>query len=391
MAAADDIAPTRPAGRRFGGASALLRPRLIVAWRWWTAALASTLPLRLRERLGLLPQRLLVRSLGSDVALSLERPDRIRPLAELPGQALADDVDGLSRALGPQLAELPRWLVLPASAGLRRPMRLPAAAADRLRDVVAFEIDRQTPFAADAVAFDARALGPSGDGHLDAELVVVPRQVLDAALNALGPAAQTLAGVDLDDGDGGTLGVDLLPPARRQSRRDPWRRANALAAVIAVCALAAGMWQMLENRRAAADRFEADSQPVIAQAREAALQRDQLVGTLDGMRYLESQRAGRPSMVEILDELSQRLPDSTYLERLSIENDRLLLIGLSSEASALVGQLEGSPLWRAPALTGALMPDPRSRRDRFTLSAELVVAPAADAAPATTEAADADG
>ena len=61
-----------------------------------------------------------------------------------------------------------------------------------------------------------------------------------------------------------------------------------------------------------------------------------------------------------MDELSRRLPDNTYLEKLSIEGDQLLLIGLSSEASALVGKLEGSKLWHSPALTGALQPDPRT-------------------------------
>ena len=52
----------------------------------------------------------------------------------------------------------------------------------------------------------------------------------------------------------------------------------------------------------------------------------------------------------------------------------MLLIGLSSEASSLVQRLEGSKLWRAPALTGALQPDPRSGKDRFTLTAELAIA-----------------
>ena len=50
----------------------------------------------------------------------------------------------------------------------------------------------------------------------------------------------------------------------------------------------------------------------------------------------------------------------------------MTLVGLSADASALVGQLEGAQTWRKPALTGALVPDPRSRRDRFTLVMELV-------------------
>ena len=367
-------------------------PRLLAAWRWWTAALLAWLPLRLRERLGLLPQRLLLHPQGADLAIALERAGEARALAVLPWQDDSNAAAVLARVLAPQLADMPRWLVLPAGSGLRRTLRLPAAAAERLRDVVSFEIDRQTPFSAQTAVFDARVVALRDDGQLDAELVVVPRRTLDDALAALGPVADTLAGVDLDDGSGQALGIDLLPAARRLHRVDPRRRWNLLLAAIALCALMAGMWQVLDNRRAAADAFEDASRPVIAQARAASAQRQRLTALIEGMQFLEAQRAARPTMVEILDELSQRLPDSTYLEKLAVENDRLLLIGLSSEASALVGQLEGSPLWRSPALTGALQPDPRSRRDRFTLTASLAVSDVATAAaPPARGAPDAGG
>jgi general secretion pathway protein L len=85
-----------------------------------------------------------------------------------------------------------------------------------------------------------------------------------------------------------------------------------------------------------------------------------------------------------MDELSRRLPDTTYLEKLAVEDNRLTLIGLSKEASALVPKLEGSPLWTSPALTGALQPDPRTQRDRFTLTADIVVKPGAGKQATTT-------
>jgi general secretion pathway protein L len=86
-------------------------------------------------------------------------------------------------------------------------------------------------------------------------------------------------------------------------------------------------------------------------------------------------------MVEVLDELARLLPDSTYLEKVAVEDGRLMIIGLSAEASALVRRLEASALWRSPALTGALQPDPRTGRDRFTLTAELVAPPASATRP----------
>ena len=356
---------------------------------WWARSLAAWLPPRWRATLGLGRDRLLLAATGDALQLRLERDDGVvgpvlEDVAVLP--ALADtgtpgDGDPLQPVLAPALADLPRWLLLPAGAGLRRRLALPAAAGERLRDVVSFEIDRQTPFAGGDVVFDARVLGRrTGDGQLDVELVVVPRTGLQPHLDALGPLAAMLAGIDLADGSGRPLRVNLLPPAQRSQRADPARAWNLALAMVAVLAFGLALWQVLANRRAATEAFQQSVDARAADARRVSVQRQRLVDAVAGQTFLDRARAGRPGAIEVIDELSRRLPDHTYLEKLAIENDKLLLIGLSSDASSLVGRLEGSKLWRAAALTGAVQPDPRTRRDRFTLTADLIVtAPAAPA------------
>ncbi|MFC0676918.1 PilN domain-containing protein [Lysobacter korlensis] len=356
---------------------------------WWSRSLLSWLPMRMRVALGMDRGRLLLQREGDSVHLRLQRLGEVRDLGHLPG--LADtlgtgtpNADPLAGLLAPAATKLPRWLVLPAASGLRRRLLLPAAAADRLRDVVGFEIERQTPFAADAVAFDARVLGRrESDGQIEAELVVVPRTTLDPHLTALGPLASTLAGADVAAADGVPLGINLLPPALRTTTADPWRVWNLAFAALALLATAALLWQLLDNRRDAADRLEAQIEQRAAPARRAAAERAELVALLEGQAFLDRLRATRPTDVEIIEEVSRRLPDGTYLEKIAIEDDRLTLIGLSNEAAALVSRLQGSPLWRSPALAGALMPDPSSGRDRFTLTAELTP----EAAKTTPEAA----
>ncbi|TDK20629.1 general secretion pathway protein GspL [Luteimonas aestuarii] len=375
MAAVD---PAQPQAQGLSGRwrriDAGLRPRLSGFWHWWTGALAAWLPARVRDLLGWIPQRLLFRRVDTQVTLSMLRGGGVRSTAALPLADLhASVADPLAGLLAQRHADVPRWLVLPAAMVLRRSLTLPAAAADRLRDVLAFEIDRQTPFTAADVHHDARLLARRGDGQLDVELVVVPKAAVNAELDVLGPIAATLAGVDVDDGRGGTLGVNLLPTARQLRREDPWRKWNLVFAAVAVLALAAGLWQMLDNRRTAADLFAQQVDEQVRQARGAAVEQRRLLNLVEGTRFLQDTRAGLPTTVEVVDELARRLPDNTYLEKLSIEGDRILLIGLSGEASSLVQQLEGSALWRNAALAGALQPDPRTRRDRFTLTAQRVV------------------
>jgi general secretion pathway protein L len=271
-----------------------------------------------------------------------------------------------------RLTDVPRWLLLPAGSALRRRLSLPAAAAERLRDVVGFEIERQTPFAADAVAYDARVIGRrEGDGPIDAELVVVPRAALDPQLAMLGPAAPSLAGIDVAGADGVPLEVNLLPPAQRQRVRDPWRTWNLGLAAVAVFALGLALWLVLENRRTAADNFDAQVEREAEPARRASAQQQELTNLIQGQAFLQRKRAAYPTTVEVMDELSRRLPDGTSLEKLAIEENRLTLIGLSNEAPALIGRLQDSKLWRSPGLQGALQTDPTTRKDRFTLTADI--------------------
>ena len=378
-ASTGETAPGRRAWRIDGRTSARLRGFL----SWWGTSLAAWLPVRVREVFGLASRRLLLAGHGSDIALQLQDANGMRDLAQVPRAALDDSSDPLAALLAARTIDLQRWLLLPARTGLRRRMTLPEAAGDRLHDVLGFEIDRQTPFAAADVRYDHRVLGRRGDGQIDVELVVVPRAVIDAQLAALGPLAPTLAGIDLE-GETGPLGVNLIDDARRRRREDPQRRVQILIAGIAVLLTAFGLWQMRENRSAAADALEARVASEATRARAASAQRQQLSDLREGMAFLQAQRAARPLTVAVLDELARRLPDSTSLEKAAIEGDRVLLIGLSTEASALVGQLSGSSLWKAPALAGALQNDPRSRADRFTLTAELVPPPADAPAAAST-------
>jgi general secretion pathway protein L len=349
---------------------------------WWRGALVSWLPARWQALLGWARDRLLLAPEGDGFQLRLERGSEVLDLGHLPLPQPGTTGDPLAPVLGPQVVDLPRWLVLPASSGLRRRMLMPAAAVDRLHDVLRFEIERQTPFDAANVVFDALLLGRRPDGQADIELVVVPKASFDAALAAMGPLAGTLAGVDIASAGAAPAGVNLLPASRRVRITDPLRAWNWALVAVALLALAGGLWQLLQNRRAAADALDHEVAARADTARRVNMQRQQLVDAVEGAAFLDRARSGRPTDVEIIDELSRRLPDNTYLEKLAIEDDRLTLIGLSSEASALVPRLEGSPLWTSPALTGALQPDPRTSRDRFTLMANIATKPGAGEDPA---------
>src|SRR5690554_571635 len=176
MSAVVEQSEAAPGGLRAGlhRIDGTLRPRLRRFLAWWGAALAGWLPSRMRDLFGLSPQRLLLCVRGDGLELALWRGDGMRALDSVPLDGLPDQgADPFALLLSPRAVDVPRWLVLPERSVLRRRLTLPAAAGERLREVLGFEIDRQTPFAADEAQYDARVLGTRGDGQLDVELVVV--------------------------------------------------------------------------------------------------------------------------------------------------------------------------------------------------------------------------
>ncbi|MEN4939816.1 MAG: PilN domain-containing protein [Stenotrophomonas sp.] len=352
-----------------------LSPGVGSSLRWWRQSLLAWLPVRWQWAMGWSRSRLLLQRDGEVLRLQRQTGEQIEAIAELPWPVSPDTLDTV---LDARLRSLPRHWLLPAGSVLRRPLRLPAAAAERLRDVVGFEIDRQTPFDASQVSYDVRELGALPDGQLQVELVVIPRVQLEQWAQQAGPWAQAVAGVDAVDATGQPLDVNLLPVAQRQPYRDPMARWNWLLAVGAVVLLALAGHQLIDNRQAAADQLREQVDAAARDARRVAAERQQLQSLVEGAAFLEGKRAEHASTVEIWNELTRLLPDGTYLEKMSIEGTTLQLIGLSREASQLVPLLQDSPLWRKVNLTGVLQADgATSGRDRFTLTAELQPLPGA--------------
>lgn len=363
-----------------------IAPRAGYFLRWWRTSLLAWLPVRWQWALGWAPARLLLQVEGDALLLIREVGPLRTEAGRLPWPC---DVAGLAQRLDPRLYRLPRVWLLPADQVLRRTLRLPAAAAPRLREVMAFEIDRQTPFSADQVSFDVRALGESAPGQLDAELVVLPLARLEQWRQAVGGWADAVSGIDVIDATGVALQVNLLPVTERHRSSDPQLRVELLlgGAALALLVLAGG--RLLDNRERGAAALREEVEHSARAARGVAGQRAQLQALVEGASFLAGERARRPSMLAVWNELSRLLPDGTYLEKIGVENGQLQLIGLSREANQLVPLLQVSPLWQRVNLTGVLQADGAAGgRDRFTLTAEL--RPAAGADAGSKEAADAD-
>jgi general secretion pathway protein L len=333
-------------------------------------AVRDLLPDAWRRQLGGGTRRLWLRPQGADLVLERQLDDVREPVGVIePGERELREL--LQMRLSASGAAQ-RWLLLDAGQVLRRVLALPLAAEPRLREVLAHEVDRQTPFSPDQVCFEARVLERDvAARQLRAELVVLPKARLDAALERLGPLADGLAGVDVRGADGQPLGLNLLPLAMRHVAVNRARQLNLVLLAIAVAALLGAMLLMLANRRAALVELRDRVAAVDKDVHDVRVLRNALQSRQEAAGFLARTRKAQPTMLELLADLTRRIPDDTALEKVSVSEGRIVLIGQSRQAPALVGLLQDSTLIHSPALAGAVQKDPRTNLDRFTLTANV--------------------
>lgn len=339
-------------------------------WRWWSGELLSFLPPRWREALAVEDACLLLTAAGDCCDVSLERGGTRSLLVSLSAEQPEQWASELHSVLDENLRALPRVLGLPAASLLRRTLSLPVAALETLDAVLGFELDRQTPFKAEQVYFASRVLKhDAGAKQVQVELLVVPRPVLEQSVAALGALSEGLAGVDVLDPRGRRLGVNLLPVERRarQPRTQPLIQAGLLLASIVLVFF--GMGQIVDNRLAAVESMQEQVQAQRERAREVSALRAQLEDSAAAANFLAVQKQTQASMLLLLDEVSRRLPDDTFLTRLSVSGNQVSLSGYSGQALKLVAELQASELLKDAALNGGVQSEPRVSRDLFNINA----------------------
>jgi general secretion pathway protein L len=275
-------------------------------------------------------------------------------------------------------------LIIPESLALRRPVALPAAASENLREVLSFEMDRLTPFKAPDIYYDFRALPRSGARYgakrgggaevrfgqqLRVDLLVVCRSDVDWALDLARGAGLKPEWLEVAD-QRDDPAFNLLPVTSESVHRKRYRTAAALAGI--ACALVAARISLpLYQLQASRDRLETEVAEARGLAAESGKLRDDLDEAVRRGRQLHELKRRTPASIAILDEVTRVLPDGTWLNSLDLRDGALSLSGYSAKASALIALLEDSDLLEEVQFRSQVTFDQKSGAERFSISARI--------------------
>ncbi|HYN79171.1 MAG TPA: PilN domain-containing protein [Lamprocystis sp. (in: g-proteobacteria)] len=269
-------------------------------------------------------------------------------------------------AEGAKTQRQPTVLMLPAAAVLTRSTSLPSQVRDNLNAVLRYELDRLSPFTPEQVIYDHRVVsGGKGEARIGVELALTRRDLVDGWLKRLG---ETGLPVDQVTWEGAWPLANLLAPTERPRHRqpllDPIKLLLMLLLILGVAALVTPLWQRAQTL----ETLESEVRKARAQAAQVDQVRQELERARRGSTEVLRQKWEQPRMLAMLGELTDRIPDDTWVQSLEYQNGEVQLRGESGQATALIGLLEGAPGISGVSFRSPVTQVARTGRERFNLA-----------------------
>lgn len=345
-------------------------------FRWWARELAFLVPEKLRQWLSDQSGYVFV-SVNDDSLIFNRVTDAEKHLiVEVSNNENASANFTKLKANKIELEKARLVLRLSKGQAAARVLYLPAATKENLHQVAAFEMDRYTPFKADQVYFDVKFLGKEANGLIRVLLVLTPKATLDKLLMDVANIGIQPVMVDFEEAandlEFDPLPYDLLPEFERPvvnktTRALTWVGALATL-VLAVAVMVYPVWrqsEIVESLKRQVKGLEKETR--IVQARQ--LEIDKIIEETE--RLIETKN-NSPSLNELINALSLLMPDDTSLTHLQFNNAKFQIQGQSPSASALIGVLEESPLFKNARFVSPLTQDRRTGLERFQISVDVV-------------------
>lgn len=295
-------------------------------------------------------------------------------------------------------------LVMPQEWVIARTTEMPRAVKENLADVVAYELDRITPLAADEACYDF-CIVDEDDRMVKLFVLACPADRLHAYLAALSAHRITVervttgfSGLELvrkehirrkyripdgngplrDKAIGGGL-ESVLPNVNRPdllSRGANTARRQPMAVTIALILLSIGLVipclvAPLVHETKRVEKIERQ----IAMRKEGVRKVEEIKKEIDvvakDIAAIEGFKENRPMMLAILKEITAVLPKNVWLTRARMTDTAVELEGYASSASSVLSRLEQSKYLKKVEFAMPTMRDQKLKADRFVLKMEL--------------------
>jgi general secretion pathway protein L len=262
-------------------------------------------------------------------------------------------------------------LRLPQSEVLRANVWLPHARAWTLRKALHFELERLSPVPPDQLYFDFETIGrDKAANRVELALRILRRAVIDQAESTAAAAGLHIASIAFA-GDARAGDWQQFPVDRPAFLRLLWRRWNApalagLALVLAFAALLAWYARNAEAQDQLSDQIALEQRRATI---VTLIERD-IARTQSQIGFLARQKQS-PLAVGVLAQVTQTLPDGTWLNEIEISKGRVHIRGYSHAAADLLGAIDRSGYFADAQFGAPVVRNPNGNVEQFDINFDV--------------------
>lgn len=340
-----------------------LRMSLTAFLKWWRAALLASVPRPLLRLIG--GRRTLVRFRGSTITVASGR--------STPTTVELDPLEGAGQRLRSALGAAHRrrgiLVEIDPDTALQSDIEVPAEATANLREVVAGEIEKRTPFAREEVVHRFQILGASEDlGAVRVRLTVVPRRYIDEALQLVTSAGARVSAVVLQE-QRSDEPVHLMDGVGRSGQ---FGVVLPMVVAVAMLAITAAVG-FQEFSRLQSILGEADATLAQLRTKSIALEAEvaEAVSSEAVLTAVAASKSDKMPAFLVLSELTRAVPDDSWVNQIQLADRRVVVTGFSADPAELLRSIDESPFFEGTRFS-APVTQGRGDHMRFQITLSLV-------------------
>ncbi len=164
--------------------------------------------------------------------------------------------------------------------------------------------------------------------------------------------------------------INLIPPDQRVIEKKPSLVPTlVLVALLLVMAVAAGTREYKQSSKFVG-RIDTEVRKLQPQVNEVLALKKQVEEKQTELEEIRNLMRGEQQILNVLKDLTERLPDDTYLQNLNIERGQVVIFGFSNSAGSLIPALRASNHYKS-VLPKYTTKDPITKKEKFNIEAAL--------------------
>ncbi len=338
-------------------------------WSWWTEELISILPLTIRQLL-FNTNKLILEIDGDLIDIHRIIGSKKSHVKRMPiNELTSNQISSIVR----ETNVTQKILAVPKRHVLEKNVSFPMPAEENMREVLSFEMDRLTPFTANQVYYDYNLISRNKQKNkVDLQLVIVPKDRVDGLLQSLDqigfrPHIVTVHGDKTDD----YSQINLLPIEKRAKRINALKVINYTLTGVLCLLLLVSMFLPVWSKVKYIESLEPELNKYTKSAESITKLRKQVDKAEEEALFLVDKKHASTLMLHVIDELTQIIPDDTWVNQVDVNDNEVHVYGESVSSASLLPIMEASKIFSNAQFRSPVTQNRQNNTERFHLSAQL--------------------